>query len=476
MLFNSAEFAFFFVLVYVLYFVSEHKWQNWILFVASCIFYGVWSFKFLLLMFFSITIDFFCAKNIYQSSDRLARKRLLILNFIVNLGILGFFKYFNFFESNFQALLHVFGCSIKPILIHVILPVGISFYTFQAMSYSFDVYRGQLVPEKKFIDYALFVTFFPQLVAGPIERASHLLPQVITPRVMNLRKFRDGGYLIFWGLFQKIFIADNLAKIVNCYFVPASYYNGVSVLLSLYAFAFQIYCDFSGYSNIARGLGKLMGFELMINFNLPYFSTNPSEFWKRWHISLSTWLKDYLYIPLGGNRKGGFLTYCNLFITMFLGGLWHGAAWTFVLWGAYHGVLLILHKLFEPYIKKRLVSRNYYLGKTLFILKVIFFFHLVCLGWLFFRAQSLTQVYAMLHGLILNFKILPGLGLKYMGIRLVLLLLPLLVVEMFQFAKSDLMAISKIPSFLRILFYYIYSILILTNGAFSANQFIYFQF
>ena len=430
----------------------------------------------MLLMFVSITTDFFCAKYIYRLSDARARKRLLILNFAVNLGILGFFKYFNFFEANLQALLHIFGFSIKTPLLHIILPVGISFYTFQAMSYSFDVYRKQLIPSLNYLDYALFVTYFPHLVAGPIMRARNLLPQICSPRELTLDKFHEGCYLIFWGLFQKIFIADNLAKIVNYYFLPADSYNGATVILGLYAFAFQIYCDFAGYSNIARGLGKVMGFDIMVNFNLPYFATNPSEFWKRWHISLSTWLKDYLYIPLGGNKKGTLVTCRNLAITMFLGGLWHGAAWTFVLWGIYHGLLLIIHKLLVHILGKIPAIKNYFLDKTWYFLRIIFFFHLVCIGWLFFRAQSMEQVYKMLHGLIFNFKILPGLGMRLISEKLIFFLGMLIIAEIFQFVSKDQLVVFKSNRYFRGAFYYVCFILLMVWGAFGVNQFIYFQF
>jgi len=476
MLFNSIQFAVFFVVVYTLYLVLNHKLQNRMLFVASCIFYGAWSWQFLLLMFVSITTDFFCAKYIHKSSDNKIRKRLLILNFVVNIGILGFFKYFNFFETNLQTLLRTFGFSVNTNLLHIILPIGISFYTFQAMSYSFDVYRKQLVPTDSFLDYGLFVTFFPQLVAGPIERASHLLPQVINPRVLSLDQFHEGSYLIFWGLFQKIFIADNLAKIANSCFLPADSYNGMAVILGLYAFAFQIYCDFAGYSNIARGLGKLMGFDIMVNFNLPYFATNPSEFWRRWHISLSTWLKDYLYIPLGGNRKGAIITYRNLAITMFLGGLWHGAAWTFVFWGIYHGILLVVHKAFTPLLQKIPVIKNYFLERVWFFLRVVFFFHLVCIGWLLFRAQSMGQAYKMLHGLILNFQILPGLGIRLMSANLIFFVGLLVAVEVFQFMNKDQMVVFKGNRYFKVAFYYLCFILVMLWGDFGVNQFIYFQF
>ena len=304
MLFNTLQFAIFFIIVYSLYLLFNHKWQNWMLLVASYIFYGAWDWRFLSLIFISTILDYICGLQIYKSRY-LKRKRLfLFFSVFGNLAILGFFKYFNFFATNLQELLKIFGFSIHPHFLHIILPIGISFYTFQTMSYTIDIYRGRMAPTKKFFDLALFVAFFPQLVAGPIERAKHLLPQILVPRKLSLDKFYEGCYLIFWGLFQKVFIADNLAKIVDPVFAGNSPYNGIQVILALYAFAFQILCDFSGYSNIARGLGKCMGFDIMVNFNLPYFSTNPREFWRRWHISLSTWLRDYLYISLGGNRRG----------------------------------------------------------------------------------------------------------------------------------------------------------------------------
>ena len=288
MLFNSLQFAVFFIIVYGLYLVLDHKWQNRMLLAASCIFYAAWDWRFLCLMFISITTDYFCAIKIQESAGERRRKIFLFLSIFVNLGILGFFKYFNFFATSMEVALDYFGLSVRPYLLHIILPVGISFYTFQAMSYTIDIYRREMEPTRSFRDYALFVVYFPHLVAGPIMRARDLLPQVIRSRKLSLEQFYEGCYLIFWGLFQKIFVADNLARLVDPVFSSSPPYGGANVLIAMYAFAFQIYCDFAGYSNIARGLGKCMGFNIMINFNLPYFATNPSDFWKRWHISLST--------------------------------------------------------------------------------------------------------------------------------------------------------------------------------------------
>jgi len=347
------------------------------LLMASCFFYGSWNWRFLFLLFLTIAIDYFISLKIYNSEDSEKRKKFLLLSIVANLGVLGFFKYFNFFSESFQALANSLGFNLQPHLLNIVLPVGISFYTFQSLSYTIDVYRKELKPAKSIFDFALFVTYFPQLVAGPIERATHLLPQVLQPRKITLEQFYEGCYLIFWGLFQKIFIADNLAKMVNPVFSAAAPYDGVKVLSALYAFAFQIYCDFAGYSNMARGLGKCMGFDIMVNFNLPYFATNPRDFWRRWHISFSTWLRDYLYIPLGGNQKGPLITYRNIALTMLLGGLWHGANWRFVIWGGYQGLLLIIHRLLEPWLKQLPQPKSFIKEKLWLFARVAFFFHLI---------------------------------------------------------------------------------------------------
>jgi len=405
MLFNSLQFAIFFLIVYSLYLAFNHRWQNIMLLVASYVFYGSWDWRFLSLIFISTVLDYVCGIKIHETDDQKRRKFFLILSIVGNLSILGFFKYFNFFASSLHGLMGHFGLNLDPVFLRIILPLGISFYTFQTMSYTIDIYRRHMNPTRKFFDFALFVAFFPQLVAGPIERAKHLLPQILSPRKITLHKFYEGCYLIFLGLFMKVLIADNLARIVDPVFAQGAPYNGAMVLIALYAFAFQIFCDFAGYSNIARGLGKSMGFDIMINFNLPYIATNPREFWHRWHISLSAWLRDYLYIPLGGNRKGTLFTYRNIVITMLLGGLWHGAAWTFVFWGAFHGILLIIHRAIEPFLSMIPSPKGFFTKKAWFYAKAIFFFQIVCLGWLLFRAQSLTQVADMLHGLILNFNL-----------------------------------------------------------------------
>ncbi|MFC1577176.1 MBOAT family O-acyltransferase [Candidatus Omnitrophota bacterium] len=450
------------------------------LLVASYVFYGSWDWRFLSLIWISTILDYFCGIIIHESDDIKKKRLFLLFSVCGNLLILGLFKYFNFFAANLQELLKIFGFSIHPRFLHIVLPIGISFYTFQTMSYTFDIYNGKMEPTKKFFDFALFVAFFPQLVAGPIERARHLLPQVLSPRKLNLDKFYEGCYLIFWGLYLKIFVADSLAKVVDPVFASEGPYNGAKVLLAVYAFAFQIFGDFAGYSNIARGLGKCMGFDIMINFNLPYFATNPSEFWRRWHISLSSWLRDYLYIPLGGNRKGTVNTYRNLAITMLLGGLWHGAAWTFVIWGAYQATLLMIHRLMRPFLEKIPPLRNAFLNKLWFAARVVFFFNLVCVGWLIFRAQSIGQAIDMLKSLILNFHIAKGAGIKEMSYVMMAPLWCLLAIQFLQFKKNDLASpfkvFSKLPFYIKGIIYFAIYYVFMTQGVEGGKEFIYFQF
>jgi len=331
-------------------------------------------------------------------------------------------------------------------------------------------------PTRKFFDFALFVAFFPQLVAGPIERARHLLPQMIFPRKVTLDKYYEGCYLIFWGLFMKVFVADRLAMIVDPVFDSNGPYPGGQVLLAMYAFSFQIFCDFAGYSNIARGLGKLMGFDIMVNFNCPYFATNPRAFWQRWHISLSTWLRDYLYIPLGGNRKGPIITCRNLAITMLLGGLWHGANWTFLVWGTYQGALLIIHRLLRPFLEKIPDIQNTVLKSIWFYIRVIFFFQLISLGFLIFRATDISQWVTMLKSLFSGFAFtLTGESQDILW-RMVSALWLLLILQYMQYKKRDLLYVFRINWVTKGVIYFVMMWLIAHASAGYAKPFIYFQF
>ncbi len=476
MLFNSFEFLVFFVLVYGLYLCLKHRAQNWLLIIASCLFYAAWSWKFLFLMFASISTDFWCSHWIARTQDVRRRRLYLGISIGVNLGILGFFKYFNFFISNFQDLLLGMGflSSSTRWMIDIILPLGISFYTFEAISYVVDVYKRKVKPADNYWDYVLFVIYFPHLIAGPIMRAKNFIPQVALPRKITLTGFYEGCFLFFWGLFEKIFIADNLAKFVDPIFAANAPYNGEKVLLALYAFAFQILCDFDGYSNMARGMGKCMGFDIAVNFRQPYFSTNPREFWQRWHITLSSWLRDYVYIPLGGNRQNTIRTYLNLFLTMLIGGLWHGASWTFVLWGAYQGTLLVIHRLLEPFLQRSRPTLPLLVEKAWKAVKILFFFQFICLGWLLFRCTSLRQASEMLAaiGHFLSFPTWTPVDfwLPALGIFLAMF------VGFFQYKTDNPTALLQWPWWLRTIFYITCYFLIIFLGCEGGKEFIYFQF
>jgi len=336
-------------------------------------------------------MDYYCGLKIYNHIENDKRKIFLFISVFTNISLLAFFKYYHFFIDNAVAFFSYLNFHPNMPALKVILPIGISFYTLQKMTYAIDIYRNEMRPTKNFISFALFVSFFPQLIAGPIERAKRIIPQFEKYRIFNKEQFVNGIQLIFWGLFKKVFVADNLAIIVDrIYGNPQS--SGIEYVIATWAFAFQLYGDFSGYSDMARGAAKCMGIEIMENFKAPYFSINPSDFWRRWHISLSSWLRDYLYISMGGSRKGNYNTYRNLIVTMLLSGLWHGAAWNYVLWGAYHGVLLTLHRLYTK-IKIRVLNPSSAISLlSLYFVKSLIFFQVICFGWIFFRSSSLAQI------------------------------------------------------------------------------------
>lgn len=392
MLFNELIFWAFFAVVACLYVVLPHRGQNRMLLVASYVFYGAWDWRFLSLIMLSTVVDYFVGLRMERELQDARRRTLLWVSLGVNLGMLAVFKYFGFFVDSFQSLLASLGYAADPWALSIVLPVGISFYTFQTLSYTIDIYRRDLKPTRDFLNFALFVSFFPQLVAGPIERAKNLLPNIETPRVLSWENVRRGAVLCLLGLIKKVVIADGIAPSVNAIYASPDP-SRIDIVLATWLFAVQIYCDFSGYTDIARGVAKMLGFKLMRNFAQPYFAADPQEFWRRWHISLSTWLRDYLYISLGGNRGGSWKTYRNLMATMTLGGLWHGAAWNFVLWGLYQGGLLAVHRAISGRHKRTgegarrgLLS---WLGR---LVAITVFFQVVCYGWLLFRAQSFDQI------------------------------------------------------------------------------------
>lgn len=403
MLFDTPIYLFFLAAVVLVYWQLGWRRQNIFLLCCSYFFYGWWDWRFLALIAISTLVDFHCARYIGVSTNPGRRKLLLSLSVVVNLTFLGFFKYFNFFADSLAAVLKGIGFPIDVVVLRVLLPPGISFYTFQELAYIVDVYSGKLKPSHSLVDYALFISLFPHLIAGPIQRPSHLLPQVSAPRQYDGARFFDGLMLILTGLFRKCVVADNCALLANAAFDGKLGPPSLPVLaIGAYAFAWQIYGDFSGYSDIARGSAQLLGFHFMVNFRQPYLAQSLQDFWRRWHISLSTWLRDYLYVPLGGNRLGELRTYGNLMMTMLLGGLWHGANWTFVVWGGIHGIGLSFERLLQRIggvtRSESEAGARSLLRPSSWVCRIIVF-HLVCLSWIFFRAPSVTAAFQLLHGL-----------------------------------------------------------------------------
>ena len=478
MLFNSLDFTIFLPIVFILYwfvFNKSLKWQNLLIVVASYVFYGWWDWRFLSLIAFSTLVDYFVGLGLLNQKNPKKRKLLLFISLFVNLGLLGFFKYYNFFLDNFVEAFKFFGHSINPQGLDVILPVGISFYTFQTLSYSIDVYRGKLKPTKNFIDFAAFVSFFPQLVAGPIERATHLLPQFYKRRVFEYDKAVDGLRQILWGLFKKMVIADNAARYANEIFNHSENYSGSTLLLGALFFTFQIYGDFSGYSDIAIGTSRLFGFDLMQNFNFPYFSRDIAEFWRRWHISLSTWFRDYLYIPLGGSRGGTWKKIRNTFIIFIVSGFWHGANWTFIVWGALNAIYflpLLLTK--KNRVHTDTVAEGRLIPNFKEFIQLNITFWLTVLAWVFFRARNVGHAIDYLSTIFSKslFTIPEVLPLKS-----ILLIAFFIIVE--WFGRHDQYAIESLGiKWKRPYRWAMYYIIIFAIFFFMGKQqeFIYFQF
>ncbi len=478
MFFNSLDFAVFLPIVFILYwfvFNKSLKAQNFLVAVASYVFYGWWDWRFLSLILFSTLVDYVIGVSLGKEQNLNKRKILLWISILVNLGFLGFFKYYNFFLDNFKSAFTFFGSEINTNSLNIILPVGISFYTFQTLSYTIDVYKKRLKPTRDFISFAAFVSFFPQLVAGPIERATNLLPQFYKKRKFVYSNAVDGLRQILWGLFKKIVIADNCAEYANMIFNNSGEYSGSTLVMGALFFTFQIYGDFSGYSDIAIGTSRLFSFNLMRNFAFPYFSRDIAEFWRRWHISLSTWFRDYLYIPLGGSRGGTVMKVRNTFIIFIVSGFWHGANWTFIVWGALNAIyflpLLLAGKNRE---NLEIIAVNSYFPSIKELMQVGLTFSLTVLAWIFFRADNMTHAIGYLGGIfstsLLDFpEIFP---------RMVLtLVLFFMIIE--WFGRKNEYAIEKLgftlPRFYRWGFYFLISILIfLFDG--KEQEFIYFQF
>ncbi len=474
MLFNSSQFIIFISIVLGIYYLLPHKRRNLLLLIASYIFYAFWNWKFCSLIALSTVVDFVCGKYIYEAESSIRRRVPLIISLVVNLSLLGFLKYFNFFENSFSELFSMVGINFSSYTLKVILPVGISFYTFQTLSYTLDIYRGQLKPTKSFWTFALYVSFFPQLVAGPIERARNLLPQFENDRAITRKMLSQALILILTGYVKKVLISDQIAGSVEYTFSSWQALSSLELFKGLVLFSVQIYFDFSGYSDIARGTAKLFGVELMQNFRQPYFAVNIVEFWHRWHISLSTWLRDYLYIPLGGNRKGGVRTYYNLMVTMLLGGLWHGANWTFVAWGGLHGLSLVVYKLFG---KQKKCEVDCGIGRLRYLVRnshfVVFTYLLVLVTWLLFRSPDI----AVAGGYFVRMLSFAG-GWDWSIVRfLVMIFLVVCLVDLPAYV-SDEYYLERLPIYIRIPIFIVLGSLVLLL-LFQQNidrAFIYFQF
>lgn len=487
MLFNSISYAIFFPVVFILYWFITKKnlrLQNGLLLVSSYYFYASWDYRFLFLLVFSTLLDYFSGIKIEDAKSTKHKKFWLWLSIGINLGFLGVFKYFNFFVDSFANLLQVFGVQPNITTLNILLPVGISFYTFHGLSYIIDIYKQEIKAERNFVLYAVFVSFFPLLVAGPIERATHLLPQLRKDRIFNKERAIDGLRQILWGLFKKVVIADSCAEYANMIFNDSENYSGITLVMGAVFFAFQIYCDFSGYSDIALGSARLLGIELLQNFSFPYFSRDIAEFWRRWHISLSSWFKDYIYIPLGGSRGGIINKTRNTFIIFIISGFWHGANWTFIAWGALNA-LFFLPLLISGNNRNNLeIVAN---GKLLPSLRefwaIISTFAMTSFAWVFFRAEDINHainyIYDLINGLFQKTSYIEGLNFIVWELRWSL---PVLIVLFFiieWFGRSYKFALegigNYIPRTLRWIFYYT---LILCIFYFSGQEqtFIYFQF
>ena len=482
MLFNSIDFAIFLPVVFILYWfiTKELKLQNLLIVITSYFFYGLWDWRFLSLIAFSTTVDYFVGIALSKEENDFKRKLFLYTSIFVNLGFLFFFKYYNFFVDSFVNTFSFLGYEFGGAHLNIILPVGISFYTFQTLSYSIDVYKRKLEPTKDFITFTAFVSFFPQLVAGPIERASNLLPQFYKKRIFSHQNATDGLRQILWGMFKKVVIADNCSEYANLFFEQPDNYSGGALFLGALFFTFQIYGDFSGYSDIAIGTSRLFGFNLMQNFAFPYFSRDIAEFWRRWHISLSSWFRDYLYIPLGGSKGGKASQIRNTFIIFIVSGFWHGANWTFIIWGCLNAIYFLPLLLLQRNRKNiSIIGAGQYFPSLKDILAMLFTFIITVLTWVFFRAENIESAFHYLSG-IFSSSILEISTFKNHETANVLLVLLVFFITIEWFGREGKYALEKIilkwPKILRWSFY---SFIIFLIGMFAPTEespFIYFQF
>lgn len=478
MLFNSLDFALFLPIVFILYWFAtknNFKLQNILLLFASYFFYACWDYRFLFLLMFSTLLDYFSGIKIFEAENKKKRTFWLWLSIGINLGFLGYFKYYNFFISSFAQGFAALGIKINISTLQIILPVGISFYTFHGLSYVIDIYKKRIAPENNFINYAVFVSFFPLLIAGPIERATNLLPQIIKKREFDSSKAVDGLRQILWGLFKKIVIADNCAIYADAVFNNYNDYSGITLFWGGLFFTFQIYCDFSGYTDIAIGTARLFGINLLRNFSFPYFSRSIAEFWRRWNISLSTWFRDYLYIPLGGSKGGVWMKTRNIFIIFLVSGFWHGANWTFIAWGLINAIYILPSVLFKTNRDNlNIVAQGRYLPNLKELLSIAITFSLTVFAWIFFRSENIEHAMGFISKLFSFSEISKPFSVP---LAMVLLMAGFIIVEWQgreqQYAIADVG--SKWPKIIRWTMYYVLAIAIFYFST-SGKPFIYFQF
>ncbi len=482
MLFTSISFAIFLPIVFILYWFAtkgNFRLQNILLLVSSYFFYACWDWRFMFLLIFSTLLDYYTGIKIHDATNRRLKMFWLWLSIVVNLGFLGVFKYYNFFAASFAEGLSLLGFKLNPSSLKLILPVGISFYTFHGLSYVLDLYKGRIKPERNFVDYSVFVSFFPLLVAGPIERATHLLPQIVKKREFDYSKAVDGLRQILWGLFKKIVIADNCAEYANIIFNNSANYSGSTLLLGALFFTFQIYCDFSGYSDIALGIARLFGMELLRNFAFPYFSRDIAEFWRRWHISLSSWFKDYLYFPLGGSKGGMLLKIRNTFIIFIVSGFWHGANWTFIVWGLLNALYIMPSIIFNTNrAHLDIVAKGRYLPTLREFLSMGLTFSLTVFAWIFFRAIDVTHavnyISEIFSSSLFTIPYFVGIGLTP---PIILTIILFLIVEWIGREEQYAIAQLGIKWYRPIRWAMYYAIIFaIYNLGGSEQQFIYFQF
>ncbi|SNR25102.1 MBOAT family protein [Flavobacterium sp. ov086] len=482
MLFNSVNFAFFLLLIFILYWFvvkKSFKFQNILLLIASYFFYACWDWRFLFLLVFSTLLDYYTGIKMSEAKSQSNKKFWFWLSIAVNLGFLGIFKYYNFFASSFANVISSFGFSISPLFLKVILPVGISFYTFHGLSYVIDIYKDRIKPERNFVDYSVFVSFFPLLVAGPIERATHLLPQIKKERNFDYSKAVDGLKQILWGLFKKVVIADQCAEYANMIFNNSTEYSGSTLLVGAIFFTFQIYGDFSGYSDIAIGTARLFGIDLLRNFAFPYFSRDIAEFWRRWHISLSTWFRDYLYIPLGGSKGGNWMKIRNIFIIFLVSGFWHGANWTFIVWGFLNALFILPSIIFNTNrTNLDIVAQGKYFPTIKELVSMFLTFSLTVFAWIFFRAENLSHAWNIITKIFSkSLFVYPMYENDDFVKPLMLLMIIFVLVE--WFGREQQYAIAKLGNALpKIIRWGLYYVIIIAIFYFAGTEqkFIYFQF